>query len=33
MHCESCGLEAPTSSVQLYQNIGMLVMQENYELL
>jgi hypothetical protein len=27
MHCESCGLEAPTSSVQLYQNIGMLVMR------
>ena len=26
MRCESCGLEAPTANVQLYQNIGMLVM-------
>jgi hypothetical protein len=27
MRCESCGLEAPTKSVQLHQNIGMLVMR------
>jgi hypothetical protein len=27
MRCESCGLEAPTANVQLYQNIGMLVMR------
>jgi hypothetical protein len=27
MRCESCGLEAPTASVRLYQNIGMLIMR------
>lgn len=27
MRCESCGLEAPTKSVQLHQNIGMLMMR------
>ncbi len=27
MRCESCGLETPTAKVQLYQNIGMLVMR------
>jgi hypothetical protein len=26
MRCESCGLEAPTANVKLYQNIGMLVL-------
>jgi hypothetical protein len=29
MRCESCGLEAPTKSVQLHQNIGMLVMRRS----
>lgn len=27
MRCESCGLEAPTARVKLYQNIGMLVVR------